>query len=443
MTLCANCFMEMGEGAFCGNCGYNNLMPVAGNAAPLRRFCGLKNNRYTIGRVLGIGGFGITYVARDNLAMNRKIAIKEYYPSGIAERDELNGRLRFGDYAYEFNTGLRNFVREARTLAMLNGGRAESVVRVHEFFYENDTGYMVMEYIEGQSLSQLAQVNNGRIPYERAYCILTEMMEALQRLHAEGVLHRDISPENIIMQPDGRLRLIDFGAARTARNAGHTAKMIMLRPGFAPPEQYDANGDQGPWTDVYALACTFYRLVGGKKLPDAMQRRGGETVTPLHSLMPDVVPERVSNAIEKAMELDSGKRYRSMSEFMEAIEIPAETTDHVGLIERIRGLLKPVAEITVLETGETKHLKRNGVITVGRSKDCDLVTMNNGYIGRVHCNIYFDSSEQAVKVECKSANGIQTKGGINVKNGEAITLYENETTLRLANTESRIRVVYQ
>ena len=219
----------------------------------------------------------------------------------------------------------------------------------------------------------------------------------------------------------------------------------MLKPGFAPPEQYDAAGNQGPWTDIYALACTFYRLVSGVRVPDARERIQGQRVPLLHLLMPETVPEEVSNAIEKAMTLDPGGRYRSMSEFMEAIGTPdaPEGNEREGLIDRVKWIFKSVAKVTVLETGKTKSLKRDDVITVGRSEGCDLITMDNAYIGRVHCRIYFDADVQAVKVECTSINGIQTREGRTVNKGEAMTLYDEETTLRLANTESKIRVVYQ
>lgn len=443
--VCANCFRPLGLGNLCAYCGYDNSTNIPDGATPLRPLTRLHNNRYIVGRVLGIGGFGITYVAQDMFAMDRRIAIKEYYPSGIARRDIWTQQISFGNYGREYNIGLRRFEREANMLAMLRGGRAASVVQVYEFFYENGTGYMVMEYIEGHNLKELARARDGRIPYDEAYYILNELLKALKIVHSEGVLHRDISPENIIIQPDGRLRLIDFGAARTAQSTGLTGNMIMLRPGFAPPEQYDAAGNQGPWTDVYALACTFYRLVSGVRVPDARERMQGQRVPPLHLLMPEAVPDEVSNAIEKAMTLDPGGRYRSMSEFMEAIEThdAPESNEREGLIDRIKWIFKPVAKVTVIETGKTKSLKRNDVITVGRSESCDLITMNNAYIGRVHCRIYFDADVQAVKVECTSTNGIQTREGRTVSNGEAMTLYDEETTLRLANTESKIRVVYQ
>ena len=443
--VCANCFRPLGPGNFCAYCGYDNSINIAEDAAPLRRFSRLRGNRYIIGRVLGIGGFGITYVAQDTFAMDRRIAIKEYYPSGIARRDIWTQQISFGNYGNEYNIGLRRFEREANMLAMLRGGRAASVVQVYEFFYENGTGYMVMEYIEGHSLKELARARGGRIPYDEAYYILKELLKALETVHSEGVLHRDISPENIIIQPDGRLRLIDFGAARTAQSTGLTGNMIMLKPGFAPPEQYDAAGNQGPWTDIYALACTFYRLVSGVRVPDARERIQGQRVPLLHLLMPETVPEEVSNAIEKAMTLDPGGRYRSMSEFMEAIGTPdaPEGNEREGLIDRVKWIFKSVAKVTVLETGKTKSLKRDDVITVGRSEGCDLITMDNAYIGRVHCRIYFDADVQAVKVECTSINGIQTREGRTVNKGEAMMLYDEETTLRLANTESKIRVVYQ
>ncbi len=442
--VCAQCFRPLGPGNLCAYCGYDNSTNIPDGATPLRPLTRLHNNRYIVGRVLGVGGFGITYEAQDTFAMGRRIAIKEYYPSGIAVRDIGTQRLCFGDHGNEYDIGLMRFEREANTLALLRGGRAESVVQVYEFFCENGTGYMAMEYIEGRSLRELARVSGGRIPYDQAYHILKRLTEALAIVHLEGVLHRDISPENIIIQPDGILRLIDFGAARTAQSRGLTRRMIMLKPGFAPPEQYDGAGNQGPWTDVYALACTFYRIVSGVRLPDAMERIYGRRVDPLHLLMPETVPERVSKAIEKAMELDPGNRYGSMPEFMRAIGDPEDSRERDTPREPISKMIKafkPVAEVTVLETGKKKCLRRNDVITVGRSESCDLVTVNNIFIGRVHCRIYFDKEEQAVKIECTSTNGIQTKEGRTVNKGETMTLCDEETTLRLANTESRIRVV--
>lgn len=459
MQICKNCFHQLRDGDYCGYCGYNNRDRQEEKGMALRPFTTLCSGRYIVGRVLGMGGFGITYAAADRLSGGSRIAIKEYFPSSIAKRDAVTQKLLPGSRAKEYEAGLKSFEKEARTLALLRGGRAQSAVQVYEFFFENGTGYMAMEYIDGPNLKEMAREYGGLIPYDVAYYILTELIKALRIVHSEGVLHRDISPDNVIMQPDGKLRLIDFGAARTELHSGLTGQMIMLRPGFAPPEQYSDTGDQGPWTDLYALACTFYRLVSGRALPDARQRLQGEQVIPLYSLMPGIVPINVSAAIEKAMSLDTRVRYRSMSEFLAAIadynkqkstikvggEEPGDEDDDVGivgrLIENIRSVFSsPV--VTVAETGEAKRLHKGRALLIGRSENCDLVTMKDRHIGRIHCRVFLDEDEQLVKVECTSVNGIQLANGRTIQKGETAALRDKVNILRLANTESRIKVVY-
>jgi len=237
---------------------------------------GYRVGRYTLSAVLGEGGFGITYRARDE-ALRRDVAVKEYLPADVAVRDNdttIRPRTESDTKLYEW--GLQRFVDEARTLAAMS---APNIVAVHDFMETNGTGYMVMELIEGRSLALILD-RDGPMRAERLLPITRQLLSGLEAVHARGYLHRDIKPGNILIRPNAQPVLVDFGAARISRRSGTHAMTSVYTPGYAPAEQYAADGEQGPWTDIYALAATLYEAITGWPPPDATTRLLADRMVP-------------------------------------------------------------------------------------------------------------------------------------------------------------------
>ena len=281
---CPSCFDGAYDSIRCHRCGYESGKPHVGIALPLGTR--LKNGEYQIGKVLGKpGGFGITYLGW-NVQLETKVAIKEYLPLQIAGRGA--GTVAVSVHAEEnsevFEYGLKSFLEEARTLAQL---RHESIVRVQNFFRENGTAYMVMEYLEGQSLEEyLAKI--GRVTAPDAVALFLPVLNGLSYMHQKNILHRDIKPANIYLTEEGKAILLDFGAARQAVQEKSQSMTAIVTPGYAPWEQYHRKGKQGPWTDVYACAATLYRMVTGQNPPEGAERILEDDIVPVDRLVPGI-----------------------------------------------------------------------------------------------------------------------------------------------------------
>ena len=227
--------------------------------------------RFRIERVLAEGGFGIIYVGRD-LNLEMTVAIKEYYPFGFASRnhtysEEVTSSNEEGLQTFE--KGKEDFLKEARAMARFSV--EPGIVTVRDFFTENNTAYIVMDYLDGETLKTWLEENDP-MPVEKALNLMRPIMAALSRIHEEGLIHRDISPDNIMMLKDNRITLLDFGAARNASLTKERDLTIMIKRGYAPEEQYRSKGNQGPWTDVYALCATIYRCITGIKPDESIER---------------------------------------------------------------------------------------------------------------------------------------------------------------------------
>ena len=274
--------------------------------------------QYEILSVLGEGGFAITYMARDK--DGKTVAVKEYFPSSFAVRqyERLHVFSKSGD---RFEKGKRRFVKEAEVLREFQ--HLEGIAEVYDCFEENDTAYIVMEYIEGITLKEYV-LDQGVLTYEELISLVSPMMRALVKIHRHGVIHRDISPDNIIIGLDNKARLIDFGAAGMFGQG----KTVILKTGYAPPEQYIEDGRLGPWTDVYALASTLYMSLTGAPPMDAvmrLQRNKREANEKMYELLiqktqSDIVPWQ-ADAILKGLSLEVDERYSDMGEFYEALTI--------------------------------------------------------------------------------------------------------------------------
>ena len=271
--------------------------------------------RYTIEGVLGQGGFGITYLGMDELH-KKKVAIKEFFPQGIVTRNieyEDTVTVTLVGEKENYDKGKERFLKEAQTMAMFS--KDKGIVKALDFFEINNTAYIVMEYLEGVTLKQYLR-ENKRIDAEDLVELLVPLIEALDEIHSQGLIHRDISPDNIMVLPDGRIKLMDFGAARDYTEFGEKSLSIVLKPGYAPPEQYQTHGVQGPWTDIYALCATMYKCITGENPPDAIDRLVDDHLKKISALGISVSPQ-IEKAIIKGMSVAAKDRYQNVGDFCE------------------------------------------------------------------------------------------------------------------------------
>ena len=271
--------------------------------------------RYTIEGVLGQGGFGITYLGMDELH-KKKVAIKEFFPQGIVTRNieyEDTVTVTLVGEKDNYEKGKERFLKEAQTMAMFS--KDKGIVKALDFFEINNTAYIVMEYLEGVTLKQYLR-ENKRIDAEDLVELLVPLIEALDEIHSQGLIHRDISPDNIMVLPDGRIKLMDFGAARDYTEFGEKSLSIVLKPGYAPPEQYQTHGVQGPWTDIYALCATMYKCITGENPPDAIDRLVDDHLKKISAFGIPVLPQ-IEEAIIKGMSVAANDRYQNVGDFCE------------------------------------------------------------------------------------------------------------------------------
>ncbi len=313
MQRCLGCMEEYNEMYdMCPYCGYEKDTPPkeAYHMVPGTVLAG----RYLVGRVLGFGGFGVTYIGYD-VILSRKVAIKEYLPGEFATR--IPGQTRISVYKGEreeqFQNGLKKFTDEAKMLAKMQ--IANGVVQIFDSFTENETAYIVMEYLEGKTLGQYLE-EREKISLEEAKEILHPVILALKDVHQLGVMHRDIAPDNIFLTKDGNVKLLDFGASRFATTSYSKSLSVIIKQGYAPVEQYRSRGEQGPWTDVYSLAATLYRMITGITPSDAMDRAEKEDL-----IKPSKLGVHISKSEENAL--------------MNALNIRAEDrTQNVEILEK-------------------------------------------------------------------------------------------------------------
>ena len=321
---CLNCFnlfdivySDKEESEVCPYCGYCEGTPPK-ELYHLYPGVGLYNNRYVIGTCIGFGGFGITYKAWDNV-LETVVAVKEYYPTGLVQR--VPGKpqviIYTGESKEEYMQGLERFLDEAKNMAKFVDN--PNIVHVDAFFEENNTAYLVMEYLPGMTLKSYLKSKGGRIGCEEVIPIADAVITALKEIHAGGIIHRDISPDNVMLCNDGRIKLLDFGAARFSDADQERTRSIILKPGFAPPEQYQAKSKQGPWTDIYALCATVYRAITGVLPDESVNRVIEDTVQSPIQIYSDI-PERISNTVMKGMSIYPEIRFSNVDELKKALD---------------------------------------------------------------------------------------------------------------------------
>ena len=315
--LCPGCMHEWGRAQEpCPNCGFVEMRyERPARQLPLRY---ILNGKYMTGKAIGEGGFGITYIGWD-LNLQVRVAVKEYFPVSLAAREsgQSSHILALPGVRQEnYRQGLEKFMTEARTLSKFYD--LPGIVTVKDFFFENDTAYMIMEYVDGITLGSYLK-QHGQITEQEALVLFYPVMESLKTVHQAGIIHRDISPDNIMMTTDGRMKLIDFGAARFAGGDTERSLTIILKHGYAPAEQYQSHGNQGPWTDIYAICATMYRMITGKVPPSAMDRLHEDTLEEFASLNCRVSDQTAYAIIDRGMAIRVADRYQSMDELMQGL----------------------------------------------------------------------------------------------------------------------------
>lgn len=273
--------------------------------------------QYIIVDVLGQGGFGITYLAED-YGTKTNVAVKEYFPEMMAMRSTAS--LEVKTYTDErldnFKFGMDSFLEEARVLAQFQGN--PYIVGVQKYFEENGTAYFVMDYIDGIDFKTYIRQNGGKLSWEAVWGIMSPVMDALDAVHKKGLIHRDVTPDNILIARDGTIKLLDFGAARYSLGDRSRSLDVVLKPGYAPKEQYIRRGRQGAFTDVYSTAACFYAALSGFLPPESLERMEEDNLV-LLSARGVRISQRAEEAIVKALEVRAEDRYQTMAEFRQAL----------------------------------------------------------------------------------------------------------------------------
>lgn len=311
--ICYNCKKEIGDAAACPYCGAVVLKAPLPHHLPFGTLIG---GRYRIEGVLGEGGFGITYLGRDN-KLGHAVAVKEYYPRGFSYRSNTGTNEVYvssqADAAF-YEHGKERFLSEAKTLARFS--EEPGVVSVTDYIEENNTVYLVMEYLRGVTLQQYLK-QHGNLSADAAFGMLEPVMRTLEKIHSAGVIHRDISPDNIMVQPNGQLKLMDFGAAKEFVDQSRSMS-VMLKKGYAPIEQYDSKSKQGPWTDVYALCATVYRCITGTTPVDSLNRVFADPLQRPSMLGADISPA-LEDVLLRGLAVRRFDRCQSMTELIQLL----------------------------------------------------------------------------------------------------------------------------
>lgn len=354
---CVGCMKPLTAEGRCAYCGLqqDKYRPIPRCLRP--GMC--LRDRYVLGRVLGEGSFGISYIAWDCL-LDTVVAIKEYFPASLVSRHISEEDEDTNVYIYEkresrkYQESLKKYLGEAKSLSAYYD--LDGIVSVRDFFYANNTAYIVMGYVDGISVKEYVE-KNGPIEGEKFLRMLEPVIQSLAKVHQTGVLHRDISPDNMLLTRDDKLVLIDFGAARK-ENINMTRSMtVVFKRGFSPEEQYRTRGQQGAWTDVYVLCATAYYALTGKA-PDESIQRVLEDDMPSLTEMTDVdLPMRQKRAFMKGMTVDFHHRYQTMDELYQGLYQQGRDKKRLGVW--FAGTAAVLACVALLGTGAAYGLHKH------------------------------------------------------------------------------------
>ncbi len=424
--LCPVCFQEAMEHGECRNCGYHaeESSAVKDYLAPFT----ILKEKYLLGKSLGQGGFGITYLA-ENMQSGLRCCIKEYFPSGLLQGRTPDGALILADEENrpEYEEGKQQFIEEACALQELRENI--SVVDIRDFFEENGTAYFAMELIEGCNLRVFRKNHNPKQTLKMALQMLFLLGSSLAEVHRFGMIHGDISPENILITQDGEIKLIDFGAARSFRQGSDSKeRKIYLKPNYAPYEQYTQKPCQGPWTDIYALAATFYFIVSGRRMLDFLDAleqvvRPEDYDIDLGALMPKSKASKQSEIHVETSD-DSEKMCQ-----VEEQNMP----EPKGLAAFFHPKKRRLAylELTMRKSGG--HISRrrwiiepNRTVKVGRLATSDVMMPADNQISRNHCEVFYNESRREFIVRDLSKYGTYLADGKPMEKEKSYTLKDGD-----------------
>ncbi len=398
-NLCMGCMEDKGGKSKCPQCSFvETAPPESPNYLQLRT---VLQNKYIVGRALGQGGFAITYLAWD-INLGVKLAIKEYFPLDLVYRIPGNNLVIAHSKSQDaiFAHDMEKFLQEARTLARFMDH--PNIVSVTDFFQANRTAYLVMHYIDGMTMRQHLAQSGEKLPFNTTMKIMMPVMDALRVIHEANLLHRDISPENILISPKGRVMLIDFGAARTSASGRDDSLSVVMKPGYTPEEQYRSRGVQNPATDIYAVAATIYRSVSGQMPPNSLDRLAEDTLVP-PSAMGIKIDSNAENALLKAMAVKSSGRFQNIADFQRALMQVEKSPQKLAKQEPVPQE-KPEQPVQEVEDSKTSKLDQSpqpseqekpveksftslGDVKIGRAADNEIV-LDDETASRYHALIF-------------------------------------------------------
>ena len=353
--LCFNC-MRLTRNQICEHCGCNGNVT---NAPHQLQPGTVLQGKYLVGRVLGQGGFGITYLGW-NRYLQTRVAIKEFFPSLVVDRNAtVNTSVNCKSQQMEefFAENRRRFLREAQTLARLQ--EIPQIVSVYDFFEMNNTAYIVMEYLQGEDLRAYMR-HRGVLSAGETFWILKPVMEALVKIHEAGLVHRDISPDNIMLLRNGGVKLMDFGSVRNVEHPDvekdlTRATQAIVKQGFAPMEQYSETGPLGPWTDEYAICATIYYCLTGRVPENALSRILEGNDLDWNSVPGLTIHQK--RVLEKGTAIRAKERYATMRELMADLFAEEKVTQMPGGM-----VVKPISTVTECQSTAVKpHIPKKSL----------------------------------------------------------------------------------
>ncbi|SFS14661.1 serine/threonine protein kinase [Yoonia litorea] len=312
----------------------------------------LQGGKFRIDQQIGAGGFGMTYLAKD-AGLERTVVIKECFADGFCERHGTEISVADPEFNGTFKQIVAMFIREARSIAML---KHPNIVRVHQVFEENGTAYMVLDLIEGRDLADIIELGDEELSPDQIHGILIKLLDAVDLVHSNGLLHRDISPDNVLLDKWGGPILIDFGAVREGAEKQAGANILVVKDGYSPHEFYDVSAQQGASSDLYALGATIYHLISGEAPADAETRANAlaagtdDPCKPLLGRFPDF-DDVLLETVDQAMQVDPDARIQSARHWLERIEAEQQKERVVKV-----PLAVPLKEISAIVEETNKHV---------------------------------------------------------------------------------------
>lgn len=415
---CLGCMeMYISFDNICPHCGYVNDSPPE---EMYHLYPGtILDGRYLIGKVIGFGGFGITYIGWDQKLL-RKVAIKEYLPGECATRipGDENITVFEGEKEEQFQKGIVAFIEEARKLMQFQNYAA--IVNVYDCFEANGTAYLIMEYLEGKTLQKFLE-EKKRLNVDETLEIILPIIDDLQKIHETGIIHRDIAPDNIFITEEGMVKLLDFGSARFVALAQSKSLSVIIKAGYAPPEQYQSKGNQGSWTDVYSLAATMYRMLTGVTPEEALERMAEDHLLPPSKLGAKLLKNQ-ETALLNALNTSVESRTKTLEEFKEqflSMKTVMRQKDEHRSGQKMTGKklfrtgIITAAVLCVIVAG----LFGSGIVRLGGNTIEQKIDYSSGLVGNYKGFFYDD-----VKKDAK-ANGISLEvvNTANDSNGTSLT----------------------